>query len=134
VRAADKEVHLEVQTPNALPARGDPKRTRQIIAVLLDNAVRFAPPEGYITVTGRLHDRWVEASVTDSGPGIAPEQLSRVFDRFYRAEASRTRGKGGGTGLGLAIAHNLARVQGGDLVAENANGKGATFRLHLPRG
>jgi signal transduction histidine kinase len=134
VRAADKEVHLEVQTPGALPARGDLKCTRQIIAVLLDNAVRFAPPEGRITVTGRLHDRWVEASVTDTGPGIAPEQLSRVFDRFYRAEASRTRGKGGGTGLGLAIAQDLAQIQGGNLVAENANDKGAAFRLHLPRG
>ena len=134
VRAADKGVHLEVQTPSELLTRGDSKRTKQIIAVLLDNAVRFAPPEGRITVTGRLHDRWVEASVTDTGPGIAPEQLSRVFDRFYRAEASRTRGKGGGTGLGLAIAQDLAQIQGGNLVAENANDKGAAFRLHLPRG
>jgi signal transduction histidine kinase len=82
VRAADKEVHLEVQTHGELPARGNPKRTRQIIAVLLDNAVRFAPPEGRITVSGRLHDRWVEASVTDTGPGISPSNYpasSTVF-------------------------------------------------------
>ncbi len=134
MRAADKEVHLEVQTRGELPARGDPKRTSQIIAVLLDNAVRFAPPEGNITVVGRLHDRWVEASVTDTGPGMDPEHLLRVFDRFYRAEASRVRGEGGGTGLGLAIARDLARVQGGDLAAENAKGGGATFHLRLPRG
>jgi signal transduction histidine kinase len=132
VRAADKEVHLGVQTPSELPAHGDSKRTKQIIAVLLDNAVRFAPPGGNIVVSGRLQDRWVEASVTDTGPGISPEHLPRVFDRFYRAEASRTRGKGGGTGLGLAIARELARAQGGDLVAENAKDGGATFRLRLP--
>jgi two-component system sensor histidine kinase CiaH len=133
VRAADKEVHLEVQTPSELPARGDSKRTRQIIAVLLDNAVRFVPPGGSIAVSGGLQDRWVEASVTDTGPGISEEHLPRVFDRFYRAEASRTRSTSGGTGLGLAIARDLARAQDGDLVAESAKDRGATFRLRLPR-
>jgi signal transduction histidine kinase len=133
VRAADKEVHLEVQTPSELPSRGDSKGTRQIIAVLLDNAVRFVPPGGSIAVSGRLQDRWVEASVRDSGPGISPEHLPRLFDRFYRAEASRTRSTSGSTGLGLAIARDLARAQGGDLVAESVEGRGATFRLRLPR-
>ncbi len=133
VRAADKEVHLEVQTPSELPARGDSKRARQIIAVLLDNAVRFAPPAGSIVVSGRLHERWVEASVTDTGPGISPEHLPRLFDRFYRAETSRIRGKSAGTGLGLAIARDLARAQGGDLEAESAKDGGATFCLRLPR-
>ncbi len=133
VRAAAKEIRLEVQVPGELPARGDPKRTGQILAVLLENAVRFAPPGGIIAVSGRLQDRWVEASVTDTGPGISPDHLPRVFDRFYRAEASRTRGRGAGTGLGLAIARDLARAQGGDLVAESAKDGGATFRLRLPR-
>jgi signal transduction histidine kinase len=132
VRAAAKEIRLEVRVPGELPARGDPKRTEQIIGVLLDNAVRFAPPGGNIAVTGRLHDRWVETSVMDTGPGISPEHLPRLFDRFYRAETSRTRGKGGGMGLGLAIARDLARAQGGDLVAERAKDGGATFRLRLP--
>jgi two-component system sensor histidine kinase BaeS len=68
--------------------------------------------------------------VTDTGPGIVPEHLPHVFDRFYRAEEARTR-KGGGTGLGLAIARDLARAQYGELSAENAVG-GATFRLRLP--
>ena len=133
VRAADKEVRLEVRVPGDLPARGDSKRTRQIIAVLLDNAVRFAPPAGSIAVSGRLHERWVEASVTDTGPGISPEHLPRIFDRFYRDETSRTRGKSAGTGLGLAIARDLAMAQGGDLGAESAKDGGATFRLRLPR-
>jgi two-component system sensor histidine kinase CiaH len=133
VQAAAKEIRLEVQVPGELPARGDPKRTGQVLAVLLENAVRFAPPGGSIAVSGRLQDRWVEASVTDTGTGISPDHLPRVFDRFYRAEASRTRGRGAGTGLGLAIARELARAQGGDLVAESAKDGGATFRLRLPR-
>ena len=134
VQAAAKEIRVELQVPGELPARGDPKRTGQVLAVLLENAVRFAPPGGSVAVSGRLQDRWVEANVRDTGPGISPEHLPRVFDRFYRAEASRTRGKGaGGTGLGLAIARELARAQGGDLVAESAKDEGATFRLRLPR-
>jgi signal transduction histidine kinase len=134
-RAAGKDVRLEVEAPGELPALGDAERTEQILAVLLDNAVRFTPPGGRIVARGRLRDHWAEASVTDAGPGIAPEHLPRVFDRFYRAEAARTRGEaGGGTGLGLAIARDLARAQGGDLSVENVEGRGATFRLRLPRG
>ncbi|CAA9451964.1 MAG: Osmosensitive K+ channel histidine kinase KdpD [uncultured Rubrobacteraceae bacterium] len=135
VRAAAREIRLEVRVPGELPAFGDAKRTGQVLAVLLDNAVRFTPSGGYIAVRGRLRDRWVEVSVMDSGPGMSSEHLSRVFDRFYRAEAARTRGRaGGGTGLGLAIARDLARAQGGDLTAENVEGQGATLRLRLPRG
>ena len=133
VRAAAKGVRLEVRVPGELPARADPKRTGQILAVLLDNAVRFAPPGGSIDVSGRLVDGRTEATVADTGPGIPPEHLDRVFDRFYRAEVSRNRGKGVGTGLGLAIARDLARAQGGDLVANSAK-EGARFRLLLPRG
>jgi two-component system sensor histidine kinase BaeS len=133
-RAAAKGVSLEVRVPGELPARGDPKRTEQILTVLLDNAVRFAPPGGSIDVSGLLVDGRTEATVADTGPGVPQEQLDRVFDRFYRAEASRGRGKGAGTGLGLAIARDLARAQGGDLAAEKEEGWGAMFRLSLPRG
>jgi signal transduction histidine kinase len=133
-RAAGENVRLDVQTPEELPVHGDPKRTGQILAVLLDNAVRYTPSGGRIVIFGRLRDDWVEASVADSGPGIAPEHLTRVFDRFYRAEVARTRGEAGvGTGLGLAIARDLARAQGGDLRVVNAKDGGATFRLSMPR-
>ena len=133
-RAAGENVRLDVQTPEELPVHGDPKRTGQILAVLLDNAVRYTPSGGRIVIFGRLRDEWVEASVADSGPGIAPEHLTRVFDRFYRAEVARTRGEAGvGTGLGLAIARDLARAQGGDLRVVNAKDGGATFRLSMPR-
>jgi signal transduction histidine kinase len=132
VNAAGKGIRLDVLIPDELPARGDPMRTAQILAVLIDNAVRYTPAGGRIVVEGRLRDGRTETSVADTGPGIAPGQLTRVFDRFYRAEAARTRG-GGGTGLGLAIARDLAHAQGGDLAAGNGEGSGAVFTLRLPR-
>src|SRR5918998_3224922 len=116
-RAAEEGVRLEVEVPDDLPAYGDPDRTSQILAALLDNAVRYTPKGGTITVSGRSHDSLAEASVTDTGPGISPEHLPRVFDRFYRAEEARTR-TGGGTGLGLSIAHDLAHAQDGELAVE----------------
>jgi signal transduction histidine kinase len=82
-------------------------------------------------VEGRARNGRVEATVTDTGPGIPAEQLSRIFDRFYRAEAARTR-EGGSTGLGLSIARDLARAQGGELTAGNAPDGGARFTLTLP--
>jgi signal transduction histidine kinase len=131
-RAQAEGISLEAQTSGRLEAQGDPARTEQILAALLDNALRFTPPGGRITVTGSPANRRVEAAVRDSGPGIAAEHMPHIFDRFYRAEAARTR-EGGGTGLGLAIARDLAHAQGGDLTAENASDGGAEFRLSVPR-
>ena len=135
-RAVDEGKNLEVEHSGKLPARGDAERTDQILAALLDNALRFTPPEGTITVGGEATDKRIKATVTDTGPGIPPESLDRIFERFYRADtysAARTRGpSGGGTGLGLAIARDLARAQGGELVAENVSGGGTRFALTLP--
>ena len=130
-RAAAEEIYLEINTPGKLMARGDLERTGQTLAALLDNALRYTPRGGRVAITGRSGEGWVEASVTDTGPGIPTEHLPRVFDRFYRAEAARTR-TGGGTGLGLAIARDLAGAQGGELVAENTQNRGASFTLRLP--
>jgi signal transduction histidine kinase len=135
-RAVAEDKSLEVHHSGKLPARGDTARTGQILAALLDNALRFTPAGGTITVEGRIIDRRIEATVTDTGPGIAPDSLGRVFERFYRADphsAARTRGpSGGGTGLGLAIARDLARAQGGELIAGNTDKGGARFTLILP--
>ena len=135
-RAVAEGKNLEVEHSGKLPARGDAGRTGQILAALLDNALRFTPPEGTISVGGEATDKRIRATVTDTGPGIPPESLDRIFERFYRADthsAARTRGpSGGGTGLGLAIARDLARAQGGELVAENIPGGGARFALTLP--
>jgi signal transduction histidine kinase len=130
-RAAEEGVRLEVEVPERLPARGDPAKTEQILGALLDNALRYTPKGGSVRIRVRPLDDWAEASVADTGSGIPPEHLPRVFDRFYRTEEARSRA-GGGTGLGLSIARDLARAQRGDLSAENAFGGGAVFRLSLP--
>jgi len=135
-RAVAEGKNLEVEHSGKLPARGDAVRTGQTLAALLDNALRFTPPGGTITVEGEATDKHIRATVTDTGPGIPPESLDRIFERFYRADmhsAARTRGpSAGGTGLGLAIARDLARAQGGGLIVENAPGGGARFTLALP--
>ena len=130
-RAASEGITLEVSASDGLPALGDPEKTGQILAALLDNALRFTPAEGTITVAGRSDGSWSEVTITDTGPGFALKHLPHVFDRFYRALAARPRG---GTGLGLTIARDLARSQGGDLCAQNAEGGGARFCLEVPRG
>ena len=130
-RAAEEGVRLEVVVPNELSTRGDPDRTAQILAALLDNAMRYTPQGGSVTVCGRRTDGQVEASVKDTGPGIPLKHLPRIFDRFYRAEEARTRA-GGGTGLGLSIARDLARAQGGELTVESTPARGASFTLRLP--
>ena len=133
VRATREGVRMEVRAPDELLATGDPARTGQILAALLDNALRFTPSGGSVEVSAWRQDGAIEATVMDTGPGISPEHLARIFDRFYRAESARTR-EGGGTGIGLAIARGLARAQDGDLEAANAKDGGAVFRLKLPAG
>ena len=134
VRATREGVRLEVRAPDELLASGDPARTGQILAALLDNALRFTPSGGSVEVTAREQDGRVEATVRDTGSGISPDHLPHIFERFYRAEAARGRADGGGTGIGLAIAQGLARAQEGDLEAANAKDGGAVFRLKLPAG
>lgn len=133
VLAVSKEVRLKVRAPEKLPVQADPVRTAQILAALLDNALNHTPPGGNVAVTGESRARRVEVAVADTGPGIAPENLPRVFDRFYRASSGRSR-ESGGTGLGLAIARELARAQKGDLRAGNTEDGGAVFWLTLPEG
>jgi signal transduction histidine kinase len=132
LRAAEEEILLDIEVPGELPALGDPKQTGQILAALLDNAMQFTPSGGRVIVAGRSDDGRVEASVTDTGPGISSEHLPHVFERFYRADTDRRRSSGGRTGLGLAIARDLAAIQGGDLVVSNAKNGGASFTLSLP--
>ncbi|WP_250002883.1 HAMP domain-containing sensor histidine kinase [Actinoplanes sp. M2I2] len=105
----------------------DPVRLRQLVGNLVSNAIRHTPPGG--TVTVEAHDTTV--TVRDTGIGIAPENLPKVFDRFWRADESRSRATGG-SGLGLPIARKLAEAHGGTLTVESTPGEGATFTLRLP--
>lgn len=136
--AADKALRLECRVPGPLVAAADPTRVRQILFNLLGNAIRHSFPGGLVAVEGGSGDSppaegpkaWL--AVVDSGEGLLPEELARVFERFYRADSSRSR-ETGGSGLGLPIALALAEAQGGSLQAASAGrGKGCTFTLFLP--
>ncbi|GAA0222060.1 HAMP domain-containing sensor histidine kinase [Cryptosporangium japonicum] len=109
----------------------DPVRLRQIVGNLLSNAVRHTPPGGRVTVRLEVRPAQLEIAVTDTGSGIAPADLAKVFDRFWRADTSRTRATGG-SGLGLAISRQLAHAHGGELTATSEPGHGSTFTLVLP--
>lgn len=109
----------------------DPVRVRQAVSNLVSNAVRHTPPGGTVTVTARREDGTVAIAVADTGAGIRPEDLPRVFDRFWRAEKSRSRSTGG-SGLGLTIVRNLAHAHGGTVSVESTHGAGSLFTLRLP--
>jgi signal transduction histidine kinase len=110
-----------------------------VLRNLLDNGLTHTPPGGKITVAAhdacpepsRRDDQWVEVSVRDTGAGIAAEDLPYVFERFYRADKSRSRATGG-AGLGLAIARSLVEAHGGRIWVESTEGEGCTFTLTLP--
>lgn len=127
-------VRLAVEAA-ALPAvRADPDRVAQILNNLLANALRHTPAGGSITMTAAVKNDGVEVVVADTGEGIAPEALPHIFDRFWRADRSRSHGEHwtGGSGLGLSIAQSLVRAQGGRIWAESTLGQGSTFYFTLP--
>ena len=131
-RDASRDLRLEIEGGDHLLVRGDPARTSQILGILLDNALAHTPPDSNVTVVARVWDNRIETVVRDTGPGIPPEHLPHIFERFYRVDKARSRA-GGGTGLGLSIARDLARAQKGSLRAENAEKSGAVFCLELSR-
>ena len=129
----ERGVILEVADPPASQtAQLDPERAHQILANLLRNALRHTLPGGQVQVTVRGEGVGLALAVSDSGPGIAPEHLERVFERFFRADAARTRGEG--SGVGLTIARGLARAMGGELEVRSALGRGSTFTWTLGPG
>jgi two-component system OmpR family sensor kinase/two-component system sensor histidine kinase BaeS len=118
--------------PSGIPSVSlDPVRVEQILTNLLSNALRYTPMDGNIKVAVTALPHSSRVSIQDSGPGIPEDSLPFVFERFYRADKSRSRIEGG-SGLGLAIARNLARAHGGELTAENHASGGALFVLTLP--
>jgi two-component system sensor histidine kinase BaeS len=130
--AEKKQISLHVDIEPDLPALPvDPDRMAQVLGNLLNNALRHTPQAGRITLQARRHESGVELLVQDTGPGIAPEDLPRVFERFYRTDKSRQR-ETGGAGLGLAIARSIVELHGGQIWAESTLGEGTTFLIRLP--
>ena len=129
--AAAKGVELKREVSADAPrAMADPAKLDQILTNLLENALRFTPRGGRIAISANARPRWVDVRVSDTGVGISKEHLPRVFERFFKADRSRS---DDGTGLGLAIAKHLAQAHGGEIRAESAEGEGSAFTVTLRR-
>ncbi|TMI72906.1 MAG: HAMP domain-containing protein [Bacillati bacterium ANGP1] len=131
----ERKVTVQVSGEGDTTAEVDPDRLRQVVQNLLHNAVRFTPAGGRVRITvretAREQNQWVALEVEDEGPGIPAENLTRVFEPFYREDPSRSRASGG-TGMGLAVVRLLVHVHGGDVRAENRPAGGSRFVVELP--
>ena len=128
--AEAREVSVDVAAPDELPAFCDERRVAQVLRALLDNAVKFSPEGGRVEV--RVEDGRDDAtiSVTDQGPGIPRNELTRIFERFFRGSDGI---RASGTGLGLSIARDMVELMGGDLAVTSEPGQGACFRVAIPK-
>ncbi len=135
-QARSQDVELLLEVDGVLPrSMIDGHRIERAIANLLRNALEHTPAKGRIEVGIRHEDQWVALSVSDTGQGIESDQLSRIWQRFYRAEASRARianAGGDGAGLGLAIVRGFVEAHGGQVAAESEARKGSVFSFRLP--
>jgi signal transduction histidine kinase len=119
-------VRLSITAATLPPAHVDPERLRQVLSNLVANALRYTPAGGEINITLAGTDAGVRIDVTDTGRGMAPAELDRIFERFYRSDDSR------GSGLGLPIARELVRAHGGEVRATSRDGGGTTITVTLP--
>lgn len=115
--------------PGIPPVSADPVRLQQVIVNLVHNAIKFTPSGGEVAVSAKQIDDSVVFAIRDTGTGIAQHDIPRIFERFYKADRSRS---GGGTGLGLAIAKHLVEAHSGKIWVESQEGKGSTFYFSLP--
>lgn len=125
--ALSRQIQLTLSAPESLPVMQDKDKTERIVFNLLSNAIKYTPKGGHITVKLHADEKMNTISVTDSGKGIAKEEQSKVFHRFYQAQ-----GSSGGTGIGLAIVKAFTEIQGGTVSLESTPGKGSTFSIALP--
>jgi two-component system OmpR family sensor kinase len=130
-RAIDPQRLIEVETSGRILVSGDPERLTQVVSNLLTNARTHTPSGTPVRIEAREEDGFVDLAVVDQGPGFPADSLESVFDRFYRADESRSR-KSGGTGLGLAIVAAVARAHGGSARAENLATGGARVVVRIP--
>ena len=131
VAASEKNLTLNVEGPAACRVLGDPDRLRQLLFNLLDNAIKYTPPGGTVTVCGESPNGNVRVVIGDTGVGIPPDNLPHVFERFYRVDSSRS-DETGGAGLGLAICRSIAEAHGGRVQIESKHMEGTKVTLTLP--
>jgi len=132
LQAQHTQVILCTDLAAALPIIGDGDRLTQVFTNLVDNALKFTPPGGKVTLCAAVSNGFALATVSDTGPGIAPEQQARIFERFFQVDKSRRGGSGRGVGLGLPIAAQIVAAHGGRIWVESQPGRGAKFCVSLP--
>ena len=135
-RARERQIDLRLIVPHNLPPiSGDGDRLAQVFTNLLDNALKHTPSGGTVTLSAALADGGIAVTVRDTGEGIPPGELSRIFERFYQVDKSRQRDRPeDGWGLGLAIVRQIVEAHGGTIRAESTVGQGTTFTVWLPLG
>jgi signal transduction histidine kinase len=124
-------VKVSLGSEDQAQVMGDPDRLKQLFLNLVDNAIKYTPAGGNVMLSLRREGDWVSVEVADTGIGIPPEHLDRIFDRFYRVDKARSREEGG-TGLGLAIVKWIVDAHGGRVDVKSEVGKGSTFCVCLP--
>jgi two-component system OmpR family sensor kinase len=122
---------LTLQHTTPVKVYGNADQLKQALVALVDNALKYTPREGYVTLSLDVADNFAVVQVSDTGIGIFPDDLPHIFERFYRADRARTRDRGG-SGLGLAIAKSIIEAHHGSITVESMPGKGSTFTLKLP--
>lgn len=130
-RRTDTAVDVQVALPSPFPLRADRRRLEQILVNLLDNAIKFNKPGGWVRIEGSIEDGRPVLAVADNGPGIPAGSHEKIFHRFYREDKARSR-EVGGTGLGLSIVKHLMLLHGGSVRVESELGRGARFLLEFP--
>jgi signal transduction histidine kinase len=128
--AEDKGVGVVVEVPAGALVYGDIQRLQRMVANLLDNAIKYTPPAGTVTVSTDGDESTVCLAVKDTGIGISGEDFANIFERFYRCDPSRSEA---GVGLGLSLVMAIVRSHGGDVAVTSSPGKGSTFTVSLPR-
>jgi len=132
-RARERQINLRLIVPQTLPpVSGDGDRLAQVFTNLLDNALKHTPPGGTVTLSASLSDGGIVVTVRDTGEGIPPDEIGRIFERFYQVDKSRRRDHQSGLGLGLAIARQIVEAHGGTIRVDSTVGQGTTFTVWLP--
>jgi two-component system phosphate regulon sensor histidine kinase PhoR len=132
-KARNKKINIDRSGIEGAPqVMADRSKLEQVMVNLLDNALKYTPENGSITISANEADGMVAIAVTDTGIGIPPKDLPRIFERFYRVDTARSREQGG-TGLGLAIVKHIIQQHGGSVAVESTPGKGSTFSVSLRR-
>jgi two-component system phosphate regulon sensor histidine kinase PhoR len=129
--AQKKDIIIKAELPDVLPSvMGDRDRLEQVVVNLIDNAIKYTPSGGEVSITAEANGAEVCVNVSDTGIGIPSDDISRIFERFYRVDKARSRALGG-TGLGLAIVKHIIQGHNGRLDVKSELGKGSTFSFFL---